>query len=267
MATFSPFYATKLKEDDAAHREYLVSGRSKLTNGFGGFHPAVREAGATVYSFFSLQKVLPGNVRQKPGPSLPTAHADNSHMTILPEQELVRRILRGDTRSEEQLYRLFSVPMFRVCLRYARDRAEAEDMLQEGFLQVFADLRDFRFEGSLEGWIRRIIVRTALRQLRQRHGFEQLTEETLAQETADQALLSEDSATLAENALIARLMQQLPAGYRTVLNLFAIEGYSHEEIAGLLGINVGTSRSQLHKARAQLKKLLYPHLTTASHHE
>lgn len=188
-------------------------------------------------------------------------------MTKSPEYELVRRILRGDARSEEQLYRLFSVPMFRVCLRYARDRGEAEDMLQEGFLRVFTGLRHFRFEGSLEGWVRRVIVHAALRHLQQRQVFEQLEEDVQVCDEAGPEILPDELPPAAENALIVRLMQQLPAGYRTVLNLFAIEGYSHEEIAGLLGISIGTSRSQLFKARTLLKKLLHPHLTTTSHHE
>lgn len=186
------------------------------------------------------------------------------HPSQLSDYDLVNAVLRGDPRGEAALYRRYCVPMFRVCLRYARDRAEAEDLLQEGFLRVFADLRDFRFEGSLEGWIRRIVVRTALRHLRKRISYDELPDELPAMTATDEA--PDEYWPDADNALIVRLMQHLPAGYRTVLNLFAIEGYSHEEIADLLRIGVGTSRSQLFKARVMLKKLLQLHWTT-THHE
>ena len=183
-------------------------------------------------------------------------------MTNLSDFQLVQGVLRGDPQFEEGLYRRFSRTMFRVCLRYAANRQEAEDLLQEGFMRVFADLRDYRGEGSLEGWIRRVIIRAALRALRQRRIFEQIDEQ------ADSRLLAgaddaEDIQGVADDARqVTALFRQLPAGYRTVLNLFAIEGYSHDEIAGLLGISAGTSRSQLSKARAMLRKLLSATETT-----
>ncbi|MCC6462608.1 MAG: sigma-70 family RNA polymerase sigma factor [Saprospiraceae bacterium] len=168
--------------------------------------------------------------------------------------QLLQGAQRGDARCEEALYRRFNVPMFRVCLRYAANRQEAEDMLQEGFLRVFADLSGYRGEGSLEGWVRRVIVRSALRWLRQRRAFgtfEDLDDTLTVEPDEPPALFPND-----DHRLVTQLLQQLPPGYRTVLNLFALEGYSHEEIAGLLGINIGTSRSQLSKARAMLKQLL-----------
>lgn len=183
-------------------------------------------------------------------------------MAQLPEHDLVKGVLRGDPRCEEALYRQFSGPMFRVCLRYGRDRAEAEDMLQEGFLRVFADLRAFRGEGSLEGWIRRVVVRAALRLLRQRRVFEQL--DTTA-DWPDPGPALEAGWPDADAAQVAAWMARLPPGYRTVLNLYVLEGYSHEEIAGLLGISAGASRSQLFKARALLKKMLVQNLTP--HHD
>ena len=169
--------------------------------------------------------------------------------------QLVQGVLRGDTRCEEALYRRFSVPMFRVCLRYAANRDEARDLLQEGFLRVFADLADYRGEGSLEGWIRRVVVRAALRWLRKRRVFEAFDDlsETLATSPEETSVPSPHQDDM---RLVTQLLQQLPPGYRTILNLHVIEGYSHEEIAGLLGINAGTSRSQLSKARAMLKKQL-----------
>jgi RNA polymerase sigma factor (sigma-70 family) len=181
---------------------------------------------------------------------------------IKSERELVNGVLRGDARYEEALYRQFSITMFKLCLRYAGDRSEAEDMLQEGFIRVFADLQDYRFQGSLEGWIRRVVVRAALRQLRQKRCFAVL--EDLPDQYAEDAETMQDEPVLRSGAAyVAQLMQQLPAGYRTVLNLYAIEGYTHEEIAGLLGISTGTSKSQLFKARTMMKNLvekIYTHV-------
>lgn len=169
------------------------------------------------------------------------------------EQEMIKGVLRGDARYEEALYRHFSVPMFKLCLRYAGDKSEAEDMLQEGFIRVFSDLGAYRFEGSLEGWIRRVVLRAALRVLRQKRYFDAL--EDFPDAHIDAAEPDEPAAGVGASH-IARLMQMLPAGYRTVLNLYAVEGYSHEEIAGLMGISVGTSKSQLFKARAMMKILV-----------
>ena len=169
--------------------------------------------------------------------------------------QLVQGAQRGDARCEEALYRRFSVPMFRVCLRYAANRDEARDLLQEGFMRVFADLRDYRGEGSLEGWIRRVVIRAALRWLRKRRAFEPV--EILPDMPGDEPDEPLEGLNEAGDLrLVTHLLQQLPPGYRTVLNLYAIEGHSHEEIAALLGIGVGTSRSQLSKARAMLKKML-----------
>lgn len=170
--------------------------------------------------------------------------------------QLVQGVLRSDAASEAALYRRFSAAMFRVCLRYAANRHEAEDMLQEGFMLVYADLPEYRGEGSLEGWIRRVMVRAALRWLRQRRSFDLLDDQIETQygglaEPADPADWNGD-----ESKQVTFLLQKLPPGYRTVLNLYAIEGYNHEEIAALLGIHVGTSRSQLSKARAMMRKML-----------
>ncbi len=176
-------------------------------------------------------------------------------MTEQTDIHLVQGALRGDARCEEALYRRYSVPMFRVCLRYAANREEAQDILQEGFMRVFADLPDYRGEGRLEGWIRRVVIRAALRWLRNRRAFEQLQH---SNEFADQTPeVPADEPTWSDDMrLVTQLLQQLPPGYRTVLNLHVIEGHTHEEIAGFLGINVGTSRSQLSKARAMLKKMM-----------
>lgn len=175
-------------------------------------------------------------------------------MQQLNDAELINGVLRGSASHQETLYKLYSVPMFRVVLRFARDHAEAEDMLQDGFIRVFRDLGQFRAEGPLGAWIRRIMVNTALSHLRRQRDF--------LRETADfspfenRLRTDEDIASAIDAESLMKLLQKLPPGYRTVFNLYAIEGFSHEEIAEQLGISIGTSKSQLFKARDYLKRML-----------
>ena len=171
------------------------------------------------------------------------------------DEELIVRVAQGDIRAFELLVTRYQKQALRAAQRFVYNRQEAEDMLQEGFMRVFTDLKDYRGEGSLEGWIRRVVIRAALRGLRQRPGFDLY--ETLPDGPATEPdEMPEPFPTDAGSRQVIQLLQQLPAGYRTVLNLFAIEGYSHEEIADMLGIQPATSRSQLSKARALLKQLL-----------
>ena len=144
--------------------------------------------------------------------------------------------------------------MFRVLLRYARDRAEAEDLLQDGFIRVYRDMNQFRSEGALGGWIRRIMINNALSHLRRQKDFLKDT----ADFTPFENMFStdEDFAGTMDAENMMKLLQKLPNGYRTVFNLYAIEGFSHEEIATQLGISIGTSKSQLFKAREFFKKIL-----------
>ena len=136
-----------------------------------------------------------------------------------------------------------------VCRRYACDQAEAEDMLQEAFIKVFASLGQYRFEGPFEGWIRRITVHTALRILqKKRIWFTDIAKEAETLPSADIDVL----AALSTGELL-NLIAALPDGYRAVFNLYVIEGYDHNEIAGLLEISPATSRSQLLKARRTLR--------------
>ena len=139
--------------------------------------------------------------------------------------------------------------MMAVCLRYARSREEAEDLLQDAFIKVFDSIVDFQFKGSLEGWIRKITVNTALRHY-QRHNIR--PEYNGVEWDADIAEEPDVYARLEEEDLL-RIVARLPDGYRVVFNLFAIEGYNHKEIADLLGIQESTSRSQLVKARKMLQ--------------
>ena len=147
------------------------------------------------------------------------------------------------------LFEQYAGKMMTVCLRYSRDSMEAEDMLQEAMIRVFNFIHQFKFEGSFEGWIRRIVVNTALKYVQKRKvSFSEIndhSEQGPRVEAYAYSNLGEDD--------ILKLVQQLPEGYKLVFNLNIIEGYSHEEIAKLLDIQPGTSRSQLVKARKMLQ--------------
>lgn len=177
-----------------------------------------------------------------------------SLMQQLNDQELVSGVLRGSPAHQTALYRQYSVPMFRVVLRFARDKAEAEDMLQDGFIRVFRDMVQFRGDGALGGWIRRIMVNTALSHLRKQRDFIRDTADFSPFESLFRT--DEDFASNMDAETLMKYLQKLPPGYRAVFNLYAIDGFSHEEIAEQLGISIGTSKSQLFKAREYLKKML-----------
>ena len=142
--------------------------------------------------------------------------------------------------------------MFTVCLRYGKDRHEAQEILQEGFIKVFSSLPQFRADGSLEGWVRRIIVTTALQRLRSRSPLHAVisTDRSTHYELGSEETIESN---LNAKELIA-LVQALPVVYRTVFNLYVFEGYQHKEIAELLRISEGTSRSNLYDARKWLKE-------------
>ena len=138
--------------------------------------------------------------------------------------------------------------MYTVCLRYARNPSDAADILQEGFVKVFTKLDQFGFQGSFEGWIRRIMVNTAIRNYqRQRYDLESSGHERLPESPVEA-----DAVALLSEAELLQLISRLPEGYRVVFNLVAIEGYAHAEVAKMLGIQESTSRSQLTKARRWL---------------
>ncbi len=166
------------------------------------------------------------------------------------EKQLLDGCLEGKRSAQKQLYDRYSPKMFGVCLRYAIDRAMAEDMLQEGFIRVFTHLRSYRSEGSFEGWIRKIITNTALEILRKRNVLKYTVDLEMANEK-DSGLY--DAVSRLSNQDLLKHVQELPSGFRTVFNLFAIEGYSHREIAELLQIAEGTSKSQYARAKAWLQ--------------
>jgi RNA polymerase sigma factor (sigma-70 family) len=166
----------------------------------------------------------------------------------LSEEELIRGCLRGNAQCQRNLYDRFAGKMYAVCLRYARSSSDAADMLQEGFVKVFTKLDQFQFQGSFEGWVRRIMINTALRTY-QRQRFDQ---ETSGYETLPDMPVEADAISALSEAELLKVIAKLPDGYRVVFNMVAIEGFSHAEAAELLGIQESTSRSQLTKARRWL---------------
>lgn len=163
---------------------------------------------------------------------------------------MIEGCLRGDPHCERALFDRYAGRMMSVCLRYARETEEAEDILQEGFIKVFSHLKGFRHEGSFEGWIRRIMVTSALKYLRKARPTQELS---VIEEFRESSDLPDVIGHLGEQE-IHRLIRDLPDGYRAVFNLYVIEGYKHQEIAELLSIEESTSRSQLVKARKWLQE-------------
>jgi len=168
----------------------------------------------------------------------------------LTEVELIKGCVRQDATCQRLLFEQMAGKMFTICLRYANDTMEAEDMLQEGFIRVFNHIHQFKFEGSFEGWIRKIIVNSALKYLQKKKIiFNELKEKIYN----NQVTYSFAFSNLGEEELL-KLISQLPTGYRIVFNLNVIEGYNHDEIAQMLNIQASTSRSQLAKARRMLQQ-------------
>jgi RNA polymerase sigma-70 factor (ECF subfamily) len=164
---------------------------------------------------------------------------------------LVIECVKGNPRAQRMLFDRFSSKMLGVCLRYAKDSEQADDILQDGFVKVFTKLKDFKNEGSLEGWIRRVMVNTALDQIR-KNG------KTLGGVSVDDVQYKiENNDHIAEQLMaedLLKLINSMPDGYKVVFNMFAIEGYTHNEIADTLGISESTSKSQYSRARAYLRE-------------
>jgi len=165
--------------------------------------------------------------------------------------EIVKACIKGNRKAQKQLYQLFADKMFGVCMRYADDVDEAKDILQDGFIKVFMNLEQFNHKGSFEGWVRRIMVNTALEKFRDKNYLFAVNMEQ-GYESRDKEydhILSE----LAAKDLL-KMVQELSPQYRMVFNLYAIEGYSHKEICEMLNIKEGTSKSNLSRAREILKE-------------
>ncbi len=171
-------------------------------------------------------------------------------LNFLNTEELIKGCLRNDRECQRELFRRFAPTMLTVCRRYARHYAEAEDMVQDGFIKVYKNMDRFRGEGSFEGWVRRIMVNTALKYYRKSSFKKELIgTENVPEKSNEPTVLSD----MAEEEIL-QVISGLPDGYRIVFNMYAIEGFSHREISEELGIKESTSRSQLVKARKMLQE-------------
>lgn len=162
----------------------------------------------------------------------------------------IKQCVKGSVKAQKQLYNTYSPVLYGVCLRYSKSEVEAGEILQESFIKIFDNLKQFSFKGSFEGWMKRIVVHTALNYFKKnkKHIHNECIDDILSVDN----YIEDVSANInAEDIL--KLVQQLPCGYRMVFNLYAIEGYSHQEIAKSLNITVNTSKSQLSRARKILQ--------------
>jgi RNA polymerase sigma-70 factor (ECF subfamily) len=171
------------------------------------------------------------------------------HMT---EDLILAGCLRNDPVAQRELYNRYSPKMLAVCYRFAPSREDAEDMLQEGFIKVFTQIHTFQNKGAFEGWIRRIVVHTCINVLKRNKRFN----EAVDLEYAVEAQTRENIPSIMQAKQVVECIRLLPVGYRTVLNLYAIEGYSHKEIGEMLDIGESTSRSQYTRAKAMLEQVL-----------
>ena len=162
---------------------------------------------------------------------------------------LVRDCLKEKPAAQKELYDFFAGPMLGVCYRYTKSIADAEDVLQEGFVKVFRNLHQYKHEGELGGWIRRIMVTTAINYLKKNSRYQT---EMIYTDDYLHAVTNEHPEIRMSAKELAELIRQLPTGYQTIFNLHAVEGYSHVEIGEILGIHEGTSRSQYARARGLL---------------
>ena len=165
-------------------------------------------------------------------------------------KNIVEECVSGNVRAQETLYRMLAPKMFGVCLRYAKDTTEAEDNLQEGFIKVFTYIKNFRHEGSLEGWVRKIMVNVSLEKFRKQHLMYPVDDLTVFESKN----YSNDIIEKITADELIELIQQLPPRYRMVFNLFVMEGMSHKEIAEMMEITEGTSKSNFARAREIMKR-------------
>ena len=182
--------------------------------------------------------------------------ADNS---MLSEEDIIAGCKKGKRKAQHELYSRYSGSMYGVALRYSRNKSEAEDVLQEAFIRIFKYIKNFegRNEGSLSAWIKTIVINTTLsynRNNKKHHYTEDVDDVQVGENPVFD--ISSDGDTDDRKSKVMKAMQQLPVGYRTVFNLYSLEGYTHKEIAEILDISENTSKSQLSKARKYLRTLL-----------
>ncbi|MEH6536938.1 MAG: RNA polymerase sigma factor [Psychroserpens sp.] len=162
-------------------------------------------------------------------------------------EQLIERCKKNDAQAQSELYKLYASKLFSICLKYSRNYAEAEDNLQDAYITVFKKIDQFKSQGSLEGWMKRITINTALQRYRSAGVFDIINEDQIEDVTVE-----DDDDNISIDFLL-NIIQELPDRYRLVFNLYALDDYSHKEIATLLDISTGTSKSNLARARLILK--------------
>ncbi len=168
-------------------------------------------------------------------------------------EEIIRLCQKNNAKAQKILYQKFSPWLFGVCLQYCKDRTEAEDNLQDGFIKIFNNIKKFRFEGAFEGWIRRIMVNTIIESFRKKNPLYLV--DSIEDYQIEDDIDSEEIPHHSAKELL-ELIESLPPKYKLVFNLYALEGLAHQEISDVLGISVGTSKSNLSRARKILKDKL-----------
>jgi RNA polymerase sigma factor (sigma-70 family) len=169
------------------------------------------------------------------------------------EQELVQACIRQERLAQRQLYTQYASKLFATAMRYMKNKPDAEDVLQDSFIKIYQKLSNFRFDCPLEAWLRKVVVNTALKALQNQPNWMQHTDNELVSNEIEQ---EEFTLSGFEFSQLMEIVQSLPDGCRTIFNLYAIEGYQHNEIAELLGVSVGTSKSQFSRARVLLQAKL-----------
>ena len=172
-------------------------------------------------------------------------------------EQLISNCKINDTKAQSELYTLFSGKLFSICLKYSKNYAEAEDNLQDAFITIFKKIEQYKNKGSFEGWLKRITINTALQRYRSKGVFEIVNEEAIVDETVN----IEDDDNDVSLGFLLEIIQGLPDRYRLVFNLYVMDGYSHSDIAELLKINLGTSKSNLARARQILKNKILEYKT------
>lgn len=167
--------------------------------------------------------------------------------------KLIRQCAENDRKAQEEVYKLFAGKLFSICLKYSKNKQEAQDNFQDGFVTIFEKIGQFKFNGSFEGWMKRVMINTVLVKYRKKNVLNIITEEIPDEVIVD---IDEDEVSL---DFLLNLIQELPDRYRMVFNLYVLDGHSHKEISKMLHIAEGTSKSNLARARAILKSKIELH--------
>lgn len=162
-------------------------------------------------------------------------------------EQLIQKCKKNDTKAQSEIYKLFSSKLFAICLKYSRNHAEAQDILHDAFLVIFKKITQFKSKGSFEGWLKRIVINTALQRYRKKGVLEIVNEELIEDVKVE---IDNDDVNI---DFLLKCIQELPDRYRLVFNLYVLDGYSHKEIAKMLNITTGTTKSNLARARMILR--------------